>query len=63
MRYLSLSFYLINFKPWHNEPQVLRLIAMTFLREWDSLTGLNPYFSVAKEKKLKRMIYLLNKGL
>ena len=48
--YFSQGFYPIDFKPWHNEPQVLNTIAMTFLRDRDSLNGLNPDFSVSKER-------------
>ena len=34
--YVIQCFYSINFKPWHNDPQVLWLFAISFLSNRDS---------------------------
>ena len=39
MRYFSLSFYPIDFKPWHNDPYVLERCAMTFLSHKSCSSG------------------------
>ena len=37
--YFSLSFYLIDFKPWHDDPWVLGRCSMTFLSHRSCLSG------------------------
>ena len=50
IHFFSLSFHPIDFKSWHTDLWISMFYALTSLRNRDSLIGLNPDFSVTKER-------------